>query len=183
MSWASARAAEIAKYSVAYSHPEYRMGQARHEAALRDLKGLAGSLLDVGCGRGEVFAAARAFGLSPVLGTEVVPELLGPDVVYAEVHALPFAAGTFDHVTCLDVLEHLTPEDTTLGLCELARVGRKTLTLTVANYPHVFRGVDLHVNRRSYPEWAALFEEVFGERARCLGMAGASQSWRVDLAR
>lgn len=183
MSGAAARAAEIAKYSVAYSHAEYRMGQARHEAALRDLKGLTGSLLDVGCGRGEVLAAAREFGLSPVLGTEVVPALLGTDTVYAEVHALPFAAGTFDHVTCFDVLEHLTPEDTVPALHELERVGLRTLTLTVANYPHVFRGVDLHVNRRNYPEWTALFGEVFGVRARCLGMAGASQSWRVDLDR
>jgi ubiquinone/menaquinone biosynthesis C-methylase UbiE len=177
------RKTEIDKYNEAYSHDEYRMGEARKWAALRDLQSLrGGSLLDVGCGRGEVLELARDLGFEPVQGTEVVPALLGEGVRYAEAHELPFADGAFDHVTCFDVLEHLLPEDTEAALRELARVAAKTVTITVADYPHVFRGVDLHVNRRSYPEWAQLLMQVFGHsRARCLGMAGASQAWRITL--
>jgi ubiquinone/menaquinone biosynthesis C-methylase UbiE len=176
------RDAEIAKYAEAYRHDEYRMGEARKWAAIRDLQSLrGGALLDVGCGRGEVLELARSLDFGPVMGTEVVPELLGEDVRYAEAHALPFPDGAFDHVTCFDVLEHLVPEDTEAALAELARVAAKTVTITVADYPHVFRGVDLHVNRRTYPEWAGLLRQLFGARARCLGMAGASQAWRITL--
>lgn len=176
------REEEIAKYVDAYRHSHYGMGAARLQAARRDLAGLTGSLLDVGCGRGEVLKLARECGLSPVKGTEVVPELLrGDEVIYAQAHALPFEAGSFDHVTCFDVLEHLTPEDTVPALKELARVARHTVTVTVADYPHVFNGVDLHVNRRSYPEWLALLRKTFGDSVQELGAAGASRSYRVHL--
>lgn len=175
------RQAEIAKYPVAYVHSSYRMGQARHAAAARDLAGLQGSLLDVGCGRGEVLRLAMDMGMSPVNGTEVVPSLLGPGVIYAEVHELPFPNCSYDHVTCFDVLEHLVREDTELALLELARVARKTVTLTVADYPHVFQGVDLHVNRRPYHEWQQLLTRLFGHLLRPLGPAGASQAWRIEL--
>jgi ubiquinone/menaquinone biosynthesis C-methylase UbiE len=173
------RAAEIAKYSVAYGHAEYKMGRARYEAAMRDLAGLTGSLLDVGCGRGEVLRLAQDMGLSPVNGTEVVPALMGPGIVYAEAHDLPFPDRSYDHVTCFDVLEHLTPDDTVPALRELERVARRTVTVTVADYPHVFRGVDLHVNRRPYREWQALLEQLFGARLKFMGAAGASESWRI----
>jgi ubiquinone/menaquinone biosynthesis C-methylase UbiE len=175
------RQTEIAKYSTAYVHSSYRMGQARYTAALRDLTGLQGSLLDVGCGRGEVLRLALDMGMHPVSGTEVVPSLLGPGVVYAEAHQLPFPDGSVDHVTCFDVLEHLVREDTEIALLELARVARKTVTVTVADYPHVFQGVDLHVNRRPYPEWQRLLESLFAHLLRPLGPAGASQAWRIQL--
>lgn len=175
------RETEIAKYVEAYQHSEYGMGHARFLAAQRDLAGLKGSLLDVGCGRGEVLKLAREMGLAPVIGTEVVPGLLRDDVVYAEAHQLPFDDGSVDHVTCFDVLEHLTPEDTIPALKELARVARHTVTVTVADYPHVFNGVELHVNRRPYPEWHALLCKAFGRSVQELGPASASRAYRVHL--
>lgn len=176
----TARTAEIAKYPTVYADPAYRMGDARRAAAERELHGLTGSLLDVGCGRGEVLEIARRQGLGPVKGTEVVPALVGGDVVRAEAHALPFPDDAFDHVTCFDVLEHLTPADTEPVLRELARVARKTITVTAADYPHEWGGVDLHVNRRPYEEWDRLLRANFAD-VQQLGAAGASRCWRVFL--
>lgn len=179
------RRAEIAKYEGAYRHPDYRMGGARLERAREELAGLTGSLLDVGCGRGEVLELARELGLAPLVGTEVVAELLGADVIYAEAHALPWPGPTFDTVTCFDVLEHLLPADTVPALVNLRRVARRRIVLTVADYAHSYRGVELHVNRRSYDEWQDLFAGIFAtwtlERRADAGCSATFRLARVPL--
>ena len=47
--------------------------------------------------------------------------------------ALPFAAGSFDIVTCFEVLEHL--DDPAVAVKELARVARRSLVLSVPHEP------------------------------------------------
>lgn len=174
------RSAEIAKYVDAYKDPCYRMGPERHAAMSRALIGLSGSLLDVGCGRGELLELARAHGFAPVKGTEVVPELVGGDVMYGEAHALPFADASFDVVCCVDVLEHLTPADTVPVLKELRRVARQTLLLAAADYPAPWNGIELHVNLRPYSEWASLISEHVGP-AGDGRETGTSMLWTVHI--
>jgi ubiquinone/menaquinone biosynthesis C-methylase UbiE len=174
------RSAEIAKYIEAYRDPYYRMGVERQEAMARALVGLSGSFLDVGCGRGEFLEMARRHGLAPVRGTEVVPYLTGGDVVYAEAHALPFADGEFDIVSCVDVLEHLTPDDTVPVLQELRRVARRTLLLAAADYSSIWNGVELHVNARPYHEWESLIRTHVGEPGRGR-QTGTSLLWTVHV--
>ncbi len=142
-----------------------------------------GSLLDVGAGRGETLEAAAALGFAPLAGTEVVAALLGGVVIYGEAHALPFGDAAFDVVTCFDVMEHLLPADQTLALRELARVTRRELLVTAADYPHEWDGVELHVGRRDSDAWDALIRAHCPGRVERLGWCGSAEGWRVVLAR
>jgi ubiquinone/menaquinone biosynthesis C-methylase UbiE len=151
-----ARAAEVAKYEAAYSHPDYRLGDRRRLHIIEHLTRLPkGSLLDVSTGRGEVLEIARMHGFAPVIGTEAVEYLCdGDDILHALAHDLPFESDSFDTVTMFDVMEHLLPADTAPVCEELTRVARQRVLLTVHNGPHRYRGQDLHINRRaSYDAW------------------------------
>lgn len=84
-------------------------------------------LLDVGCGAGDLLAAAAAAGLT-VSGVEVDRRPLslaeqaapGADLRIGDAHELPFADDAFDLVTLVQVLEHLT--NPVVALREAARV-------------------------------------------------------------
>lgn len=176
------RAAEIAKYAVAYRSPGYGMGDARRDAVHRILASTpVGSLLDVGAGRGETLSMATGLGFGPVTGTEVVPGLIGGLVVYGEAHELPFGDQTFDVVTCFDVLEHLLHEDQGLALQQLVRVARRQVIVTTADYSHIHDGVELHGGRRSYREWEALIDEHCRGRVESLGWCGSAMGWRITV--
>ncbi|HET8625874.1 MAG TPA: class I SAM-dependent methyltransferase [Thermomicrobiales bacterium] len=118
---------------------ERRLWQERYqEGRLRQLRDLCGPLegrpaLDVGCGMGGLVVAlrragARAVGHEPNRAYGEICRLraarYGLDLpfVAAVGEALPFRAGAFDIVTCLDVLEHADDLDATLA--EIARVLR-----------------------------------------------------------
>lgn len=183
------RAAEHAKYHRAYAlNPNYRMKAQRRADAVADLAALPcrGAYLDVACGRREMLDAARKLGFEPVRGTEIVPALIdGTTVVRAEVHALPFADDSFDVVTLHDVIEHLLPGDDEAACRELVRVARRFVLITANNRPSFNKaGDDLHINKRPYDEWDALFRRwlapatvtwIKGDRAY------VSEGWRVAL--
>lgn len=176
-----AQLVEIAKYGDAYAHPDYRMGVGRLAKAwqLANMLPHRGSLLDVGTGRGEFMQTAKSLGYDPVMGTEVVPALFRTDeVVFALASALPWTSGSWDVVTCMDVLEHLPPEDTQDAVAEIGRVASKAVILSVADYPHVYRGVDLHVNRRQYNEWDELFRSLIPNR-QVTRFVGVPEMWII----
>jgi ubiquinone/menaquinone biosynthesis C-methylase UbiE len=181
-----ARVIEHEKYVRAYARSSYRMSAPRMADAVRDLAVLPrGSYLDVGCGRGEMLDQADRLGFGPVQGVEVVADLIdGTRVLRGEAHALPFADQSFDVVSCFDVLEHLIPGDDEGACRELARVARRHVLLTANNRTSQRAiGQELHINRRPYEEWDALFRAWFpgtvtwltGERQH------PSEAWRVDL--
>lgn len=184
-----ARRAEHEKYHRAYAlNPNYRMGRKRMLDAQADVRAIPtrGSYLDVSCGRGEMLRFAAAAGFSPVQGTEIVPELVnGKSVVYAEVHALPFADKSFDVVSMFDVIEHLVPGDDRAACEEMSRVACRHIVVTANNRPSFNKaGDDLHINKRPYDEWDRLFREWFagwnvtwitGKRHY------VSEAWRMDL--
>lgn len=169
------RKGEIAVYATCYESSSYAMGARRRADVQRFLTSLRpGSLLDVGCGRGEALTFAEAAGHRPLMGTEVVPTLLGERAVYAEAHDLPFADGEFDHVTCWDVLEHLTEPDIRPALREMWRVAGRTVTASASERKDVRNGRDLHISRRPAAEWLQLVQECWGPNAKQVGTAGAS---------
>lgn len=120
-------------------------------------------ILDAGCGTGGVLA--HLAGLGEAVGADPDPEAVAaareqaPD---AEVHvadaaALPFAAGSFDLVCCLDVVEHV--DDDAAVLRELRRVARPDgrLLLTVPALPGLWSGHDVAAgHRRRYRREALL---------------------------
>ena len=182
---------EHEKYIRAYQTNSYAMGHARMLEAVTDLVNLGtrGSYLDVGCGRGEMLGHAKAMGFDPVRGVEVVPNLIdGTRVLRGEVHDLPFVDSMFDVVTMFDVIEHLLPGDDELACHELARVARRHILLTANNKPSQLAiGEELHINRRPYDEWNALFHGWFGSGVTRLCSTDQrrrhdfSPTWRVDL--
>jgi ubiquinone/menaquinone biosynthesis C-methylase UbiE len=183
------RATEQAKYPIVYQRPDYKMGRPRMADSVRDLEALPrrGSLLDVGCGRGEMLDNAERLGFRPVKGVEIVDALIdGTRVVRGEVHALPFDDQSFDVVTMWDVIEHLVPGDDEAACREMRRVARRHILLTANNKSSLQPdGTELHVNRRPYDEWDRLFRQWFAgatvtwlrERRR----QWVSEAWRIDL--
>ncbi|MCU1237116.1 MAG: Methyltransferase type 11 [Candidatus Solibacter sp.] len=108
------------------------------------------SVLDAGCGEGEMLRrSVLPDGLHPVcldLRADSLAEIAEPHRVRASVQALPFAARSFDVVTCLEVLEHL--DDPGSAVRDLARVARQAIVLSVPYEPwfrvgNVLRGKHL----------------------------------------
>ena len=106
------------------------------------------SLLDVGCGSGDVpsWIASRIGRPVSVVGVDVkvlhleaAPEVLRG--VVADVHALPFPDGAFDVVTASLFLHHFDGPDVARVLQELFRVARRALVvndLRRARVPYLF---------------------------------------------
>ena len=85
----------------------------------------AARILDAGCGSGRTLEELR--GLGEISGIELSPDAAAVagsrgnfDVRIGRLEELPWEDGTFDLITCLDVIEH-TPDDR-LTLSELRRV-------------------------------------------------------------
>lgn len=177
------RHSEESKYSNAYQDQGYRMGRDRMRCAEEDLRKLRpGSLLDVGCGRGEVLRLAESLGFT-VQGVEVVDSLIDGDrVVRGQAYDLPFGDNAFEHVTMYDVMEHLLAEDAERVCRELQRVASETVTLTVSNISHIHQGVEMHITRRPYAEWDADFRRWFsGEVEWIRDRNHISETWTVRL--
>ena len=116
------------------------------------------SLLDVGCGRFGL--AAFLHGVS-VVGTDTqAPEDAGRrfPFVRGSVTALPFRARSFPIVTCIDVLEHLTPEDRARAVEEIMRVADRAVLLacphgaTARHCDELYRRA-LEERGKNLPEW------------------------------
>jgi SAM-dependent methyltransferase len=104
-------------------------------------------ILDAGCGSGAVLDELARLG--DVAGVDVSPIAVERararghlEVLWANVDRLPWPDGSFDLVTCLDVLEH-TPDDVSV-LKELHRVTRPGghVLLTVPAYPGLWSAHD-----------------------------------------
>ncbi len=148
----------------------------------------AGSVLDLGCGDGQIAASIMA--MRGDLSFEGVDVLVRPKTHIAVTEydgtTLPFADKSFDYVTIVDVLHHT--DNPVVILREAARVARSgviikdhlregvfagpTLRLMdwVGNRGH---GVRLPYNYLSLAEWATAFERS--------GLVGASMDDRLGL--
>jgi ubiquinone/menaquinone biosynthesis C-methylase UbiE len=94
------------------------------------------TLVDIGCGRGELLVAAVAAGADRAIGVEYASaamELANNTIhrhgladrcrlVHADARQLPLPDNSAEHVTMLDVVEHLTVEELRLALAEARRI-------------------------------------------------------------
>ena len=131
------------------------------------------SMLDVGCGDGNIAASVAAQRGITVDGVEVLarPKCAVPYQLFDGV-TLPYPAESFDVVTLIDVLHHTT--DATLLLREASRVSKKyviikdhfchnrldRVILTVMDwFGNRSHGVDLTYAYLRPREWSKLFQE------------------------
>lgn len=152
-------------------------------------------VLDLGCGDGQVAVALMR--RRPELTLEGVDVLVRPvthiPVTQYDGVTLPFATGSFDHVTIVDVLHHT--DDPGAVLVEAARVAAKSVVVKdhlregwlarpvlrlmdwVGNRGHDVR---LPYNYLDDEEWQAAFaraDVVEGDRQERLGLYPAPLSW------
>jgi SAM-dependent methyltransferase len=129
-------------------------------------------VLDAGCGSGRTLEELTRYG--EVRGIELSPDAAeiargrGHEVVIGRLEELPWEDGTFDLVTCLDVIEH-TPDDRAT-LMELRRVTRPGgfLLVTVPAYQALW----------SYHDEANHHYRRYGRRM--LRMTALSAGWNVE---
>jgi ubiquinone/menaquinone biosynthesis C-methylase UbiE len=110
-----------------------------------------GSVLEVGCGEGEI--TRRLGARFPRVTALDLPDAglrahwhahPGPRFLHADAQRLPFPDDCFDTVVSVEVLEHLP--DPQAGLRECARVAQRDLVLSVPREP-LFRAGNLSVGR------------------------------------
>lgn len=160
-------------------------------------------LLDVACGPGLLLDAARARGLE-TCGVDISHQALvqlrgslpGTGAARADAERLPFADGSFDHVTCVGALERMF--DRPRALSEMARVGRpgarycfmvrnaRTLVWRLYREALGKRNVDGHQDALDLEAWRALFAdsgfellEVHADQWPRQRLAKAARLWRT----
>ena len=112
-------------------------------------------VLDGGCGMGRYLrvaaeGGARAVGLDLSRAVEAARDLTaewpGVDVVQGDLLRLPFAAGTFDHIYSLGVLDHTPdPRRAFLGLARLLKPGgRIAIWVYPRERPALERIINVH---------------------------------------
>ena len=131
----------------------------------------AGLLLDIGCGTGTTLHWLRQF--SRGVGLDFSQLALtragarGLDrLVQGGAERLPFAEGSFDVITMLDVLEHIDDEPATLrGMHRVLRPSG-SLLLTVPAFPSLWSQHDVALHHRRRYRTARLREVVEGSGFR-----------------
>ena len=89
------------------------------------------TLLDVGCGRGDLLHAIDVpFSVGTDLAKRGIRFVRRPATV-SSMLSLPFPDRSFDVVLCAETLEHLDPTDLVRATTELRRIARKSLVVTV----------------------------------------------------
>ena len=118
------------------------------------------TLLDAGCAMGMLVESLRARGVD-AQGVDIsdyaisqVPRELEP---FCRVGSITEPLeGRFDIVTCIEVLEHIPPQDSQLALHALTQVSD---TILFSSTPDAFEEPS-HVNIRPVREWLALFADL-----------------------
>lgn len=147
---------------------------AEHLARYRWAAGLAlgRRVLDAGCGVGYGSALLAEAGAEDVVGVDVAAAVVdaarkderpGLSFARADVGHLPFADGSFDLITCFELIEHV--EDAAAVLGELARVLAPggVLAISSPNRDRYPPGNPHHVREFSTGELRALLAETFPE--------------------
>jgi SAM-dependent methyltransferase len=131
---------------------EFRAAQPRKSVLYAKVAG-AKTLLDVGCGRGWMLDYAESLGLN-AYGLEIVPELCKDPRVrpMKSAESLPVNA-QYDIVTCLDVLEHLAPEQVDDAIEELHRVSERFIVLSIPHWPCPWNGIETHLSVHPRSWW------------------------------
>ncbi len=146
----------------------------RFRAATRLARVPAGaSVLDIGCRDGGLRRWLPA-GVR-YQGMDITPEFAGPDIVIRDVSdGIPFADGAFDHVFCIEVLEHLP--NPWGALTEMHRVLRPGGVL-VLSVPNPYHAKELIWNLLRIPDRQG---HIYGWTRQNMTRLGEMNGFRLD---
>jgi len=105
---------------------------------LQNLNPKPAKILDIGCASGHItaklaifFPQTQVYGLDSYERAVRLGQKLHPEINFkvGDAHKLPFTAGTFDLITCVETLEHL--ENPEIAMAEIKRVLKKKGKLLV----------------------------------------------------
>lgn len=121
-------------------------------------------VLDVGCGRGHYLAPVTEAGVK-VTGLEPSEYLCRKylqdyDVICSDILGLKKSKRRWPALYCMDVLEHVKPEDVEDAVGVLARLAPRAL-LGVANHSDVWGGVELHLIQENEEWWGTLLKKYY----------------------
>lgn len=117
-----------------------------------------GTVLDVGCGGGNIFYTS----VGPTVGIDLAfaslkrAKTVYPQVARARVEALPLPDNTFDYVVSTDLLEHLPPTVKDRALAEMTRVLKPG-----GHMIHIFPVDSLHPLMRWAKRFSGLYQQYF----------------------
>ncbi|PJF37219.1 MAG: hypothetical protein CUN49_01530 [Candidatus Thermofonsia Clade 1 bacterium] len=131
------------------------------------------TVLDVGCGRGEILRhcaklGAHAYGIDYAIAAVQLSKEIAQNtndargkigVAQADAKQLPFPSAYFDRVLLFDVVEHLHPWELHKALCEIHRVLKPDGRLIVHTAPNAW------YDRYAYP-LVRTFRRLLGQGAR-----------------
>lgn len=140
----------------AWSSPEWRaffIGVARR---IVEATGPTGSVLDVGCAKGMLVQAFLSVGVPRAEGFDISPSAIAdadPEVadrLRVGTATVPIE-GRYDLITCVEVLEHLSPPDAAAAIDHMCAASDR---LVISSTPHDF-DEPTHVNVHPVADWAA----------------------------
>lgn len=159
----------------------------RGNTRIPDPLGGRGDALDVGCGNGKTSLKLIDLGYRTVgvdfssKAVESCRELLGSDGTFETASAteLPFPDGSFDYITAVHVLEHLTDDELSVAASEFIRVLRPggyvfTRTFTAGDLRSAKRAEgdiryiyrDAETMRSSFRDFSCISAELVEETTR-----------------
>lgn len=115
-----------------------------------------GVVLDVGCGRGDVVKLLRSKGFK----ADGIDQINLDNGMIVGSILEPFEDHKYDTMICIDVIEHIEKEYEDILFENLSK--SKTQIFSIHNGPAIHKsGQDIHVNKRSFPDWAEKIKEFF----------------------
>lgn len=109
-------------------------GKAHEDILKRELNGDICTVLDIGCGRGT-FKTFRKFDST---GIDILPDNIKTSeingnykhLIQGDIRELNIADKSFDAVSCIEIIEHLTKDEGWELLDRIERIARKTVIVT-----------------------------------------------------
>ena len=118
---------------------------------------LKGKILDIGCGRGHTVELLRQEGFvcDGIDQVNINQDMLVGDITK------PLCLDSENYTTCLciDVIEHI-PEEIIEGLFDNFKLFDRQI-FSIHNGPSVYKGEELHVNKKSFDEWEQVVRQHF----------------------
>lgn len=112
-------------------------------------------VLDMGCGRGHYIKHLINYKVTGVEASKYLCTKYGWQSDTILTHK-----GKYDALYCMDVLEHISPEELEANLKALSKLAPKAL-LGIANHKDIWEGVELHLIQEDVDWWKKRIEKHY----------------------